>query len=115
LFSVEIKPRTDDKLVPGALISVTFPSPPNADTVRIPNDALIERRGSTGVFVLDDRSPPAHAVFRRVLVKKLLGKDVWLAGGLSPGERIIAEGAYFIEDGERVTPIPPPPGVVSHE
>jgi multidrug efflux pump subunit AcrA (membrane-fusion protein) len=117
LFTVEIKPRADSSVrwVPGALVSVSFRSVFSAATVRIPNDALVERHGVTGVFIVGEPQSSARAVFRAVKVKKMLGKNVWVEGGLNAGERVIAEGAYFIEDGERVNPISLASAVAAHD
>jgi multidrug efflux pump subunit AcrA (membrane-fusion protein) len=87
----------------------------SAATVRIPNDALVERHGVTGVFIVGEPQSSARAVFRAVKVKKMLGKNVWVEGGLNAGERVIAEGAYFIEDGERVNPISLASAVAAHD
>jgi RND family efflux transporter MFP subunit len=107
LFSVEVNPSTvkDLPLVPGALVSVTFRGQKPFPSVKIPNDALVDHNGKQGVFILDGGGDAARATFHAVKIRKLLGKDVWVTEGLAGGERIIAEGAYFIEDGELVRPI----------
>lgn len=114
LFTVEISPRAElgVKLVPGAIVSVRFKPGASAAaatvrasearSVRIPNDAVVNRHGVEGVLVLQGSGTDTIAKFRTITIGKRLGKDVWVMQGLTSGERIIAEGAYFIEDGERV-------------
>ena len=107
LFTVEINPKlaADVPLLPGALVSVQFRSKASDKTVKIPNDALVERGGVTGVLLIDGDEHAARAKFRGVKIDKRLGKDIWVHDGLTSGERIIAEGAYFIQDGDRVQPM----------
>jgi RND family efflux transporter MFP subunit len=104
LFTVEINPKLPPgvKLVPGAIVSVTFKNPVQARAVKIPNDALVTRNGANGVLVLQGPDGAAVANFRPITISKRLGRDVWVSAGLESGERIIREGAYFIEDGEQV-------------
>jgi RND family efflux transporter MFP subunit len=103
LFSVEVRP--DGKptlLLPGALVSVRFREQKSESRVRIPLDALVERVGQSGVYVLESEQSPTKAKFLSVSIHRVEGKDVWIAEGLSGGERIVAEGAYFLEDGAMV-------------
>jgi multidrug efflux pump subunit AcrA (membrane-fusion protein) len=74
--------------------------------VKIPNDALVNRKDATGVLVLQERDRVTSAHFRPVKIAKRLGKDIWVTDGLTSGEQIVAEGAYFIDDGERVRVLP---------
>jgi RND family efflux transporter MFP subunit len=136
LFTVEIDPKLEPgvNLIPGAIVSVYFsgagvsaaaskhdarqpsaapnarparsPGAVNGSSVKVPNDALVTRNGVTGVLVLQESSTGSLAKFRPVTIGKRLGKDIWVSQGLAGGERIIAEGAYFIEDGERVRVLP---------
>lgn len=107
LFTVEInpKPPADVKLLPGSLVSVEFKGAQQQKTVKIPNDSLVERNGAQGVLLIDGDDQAPRAKFQPISISKRLGKDVWVKQGLSSGQRIIAEGAYFIEDGERLAPI----------
>lgn len=108
LFTVEVNPQMQPsvKLVPGAIVSVYFKSPIATRTVKIPNDALVVRKDTTGVLVLQERDGLTSAHFRAVKIAKRLGKDIWTNDGLTSGEQIVAEGAYFIDDGERVRVLP---------
>jgi len=108
LFTVEINPKVQAgvKLIPGAILSVYFKSRLTERTVKIPNDALVNRKDATGVLVLQERDGVTSAHFRPVRIAKRLGKDIWVTDGLTSGERIVAEGAYFIDDGQSVRVLP---------
>ncbi len=109
LFSIEVTPDASSvaSLVPGALVSVAFKSAGTASVFLIPLDALVERNQKKGVFVVDAAAGQAKAVFRELKIERVLGKDVSVVGGLVTGEVVIAEGSYFLEDGERVRPLAP--------
>ena len=109
LFSIEVTPDASSvaSLVPGALVSVAFKSAGTASVFLIPLDALVERNQKKGVFVVDAAAGQAKAVFRELKIQRVLGKDVSVVGGLVTGEVVIAEGSYFLEDGERVRPLAP--------
>jgi hypothetical protein len=65
----------------------------------IPIAALIEGRGDqASVFVLDG----AVARKRAVMVAFFNGERVALTTGLKPDERVITEGALYLQDGDRV-------------
>jgi len=108
LFTVEVNPKVQPgvKLIPGTIVSVYFKSCFTQRTVKIPNDALVNRKDATGVLVLQERDRVTSAHFRPVRIAKRLGKDIWVTDGLTSGEQIVAEGAYFIDDGERVRVLP---------
>ena len=65
----------------------------------VPIAAIVEGNGRTArVFVLDQE----HARRRDVEVAFIEGESVALTGGLQPGERVITDGAQYLEDGEQV-------------
>ena len=70
----------------------------------IPLDALVERNQKKGVFVVKTGEGQSRAAFRELKIQRVLGKDVAVLSGLSSGEQVIAEGAYFLEDGDAVRP-----------
>jgi RND family efflux transporter MFP subunit len=109
LFSVEATPDASStaQFVPGALVSVEFSDPKKPSVILLPLDALVERNQKKGVFVVGEGSGPARAVFREIKIQRMLGNEVSVVGGLSGGESVVAEGAYFLEDGEAVRPLTP--------
>jgi membrane fusion protein (multidrug efflux system) len=103
LFSIEVAPDTKASgLVPGSLVTVAFEDPSREQRVSIPLEAIVERSGKTGVFLLESSEPTTKVKWKAVQIGRVDGRDVWLSDGLSGGERLVAEGAYFLENGETV-------------
>ena len=100
LYLVEITPTSARKLTAGVLMQVRFDGP-QLQAVRIPLDALVHRQDRDFVFLLEGNNPP-KARLHPVEVGKGEGKALLLRGGLKGGERIVAEGAYFLQDGQAV-------------
>ncbi len=68
--------------------------------VRIPTLALIDARADQGyVYVIDDQNI-AHR--RAVSTSGIFRGEVLILSGLAAGERVIAEGAAYVRDGEAV-------------
>lgn len=100
LYAVEITPAAPRKLTAGVLMQVRFEGP-QQQAVRIPLDALVHRQDRDFVFLLEG-SAPAKVKLHPVEVGKGEGKSLLLRGGLKGGEHIVAEGAYFLRDGQAV-------------
>lgn len=72
----------------------------DAGAVRIPTLALIDARADRGyVYVIDDKNI-AHR--RAVSTSGIIRGEVLILSGLAAGERVIAEGAAYVRDGEAV-------------
>jgi RND family efflux transporter MFP subunit len=65
----------------------------------VPGAALVERGQLTGVYVVDGQSV---ARLRLVTAGPRRGDRVEILSGLSPGERIVTQGAERVADGTRV-------------
>jgi multidrug efflux pump subunit AcrA (membrane-fusion protein) len=86
-------------LSPGAFARVHFLIPPDPDAMTLPADALLFRDNATDVATvgLDNR-----VALKRVRIARDLGDEVEVTGGLSRGERIVANPPDSIGDGEEV-------------
>lgn len=103
LYSLTILPdRTD--LRPGALLKVRFEGL-RGSGVRIPFSARVHRQGRDITFVLEGAAPPFKVRARPVEVAKIHGTAIELRSGLKAGERLVSEGAHFLEDGQTVRPL----------
>jgi RND family efflux transporter MFP subunit len=103
LFTVEVRPdKKDVSLVPGGLVFVQFHALKTGNYVRVPMDSLVERRGKTGLFVLATPEETTTIVWRAVKVDHIEDKSAYVSDGLAGDERIVAEGAYFLDDGVKV-------------
>ena len=87
-------------LIGSARITSSAATEDKSSTVRIPTLALIDARADRGyVYVIDDKSV-AH---RRAVSTSGVDKgEVLVLSGLEAGERVIAEGAAYVRDGEAV-------------
>jgi multidrug efflux system membrane fusion protein len=102
MFGIEVSlDPTDLPLRSGLVAKLTIiPSSASAGTrVYVPIGAIVEGSGRTArVFVLDQQ----HARAREVEVAFIDGERVALNAGLEAGERVITDGAQYLEDGEQV-------------
>ncbi len=101
LYAVEITPTSSRSLIPGVLMQVRFEGP-RQKAVRVPLEALVHRQDRDYVFLLEGQGAAARARLRPVEVARSEGKELLLRGGLQGGERIVAEGSYFLQDGQAV-------------
>lgn len=102
MFGIEVAiDAVDLPLKSGLVAKLTIvPSSAKAGTrVYVPIGAIVEGDGRTArLFVLEQD----HARSRDVQVAFIEGESVALASGVAPGERVITDGAQYLEDGERV-------------
>lgn len=97
LYAAEIAPATRRDLRPGLLMQVRFEGP-QEKAVRIPLESLVHREDKDLVFVVAQGKVKALPV----TVARGEGRTVLLRGGLQGGELIVAEGAYFMQDGQSI-------------
>lgn len=104
LYAVEVEPRSHatHSLRAGTPVSVQFEDMTPATVMRAPLDAVVYRQGKTWVFVLEDVAGVTRARIREVSLARAEGAEVVIQSGLAEGERIVREGAYFLEDNEPV-------------
>lgn len=86
-------------LKPGDYAQVSFALPAQAGVIRLPASAMMFRRGGMAVAVI---GPNGRAALRPVTIAKDLGSTVEIAGGISPGDRVIDNPPDSIENGEPV-------------
>jgi RND family efflux transporter MFP subunit len=104
LYSIEVSPADQNApaLRPGTLLTVRFADQGGAPAVRMPLEALVDRSDKTWVFVIDGAGGDAKARIREVRIDRADGKDLLVRAGLGDGDRIVREGAQFLEDGQTV-------------
>lgn len=94
---------------PGSSIRVRVPTGTSLTTVSIPVSAL--RKGPEGdhVFVIEaDENGRKRAYMRQVQSSDMLGDEVLILTGLSPGEQVAASGSFKLNEGMLVTIINEP-------
>lgn len=104
LYAVEVTPTTlpARPLQPGALLRMRFESTSQAPVVRIPLEALVHRQDVDYVFLIEQRGSEVAARMQRIEAGEAEAAQIAVRSGLVGGERIVAEGAYFLQDGQIV-------------
>jgi multidrug efflux system membrane fusion protein len=99
--------HADASLQLGMTADVSLQAGRAADAVvKIPVTALFHQDEHPAVWVVDPTD--SKLALRPVTVARYEERDVLLAGGLKPGERIVMQGVHTVSVGEKVTPIAPP-------
>lgn len=104
LYAVEVAPRTTPRAWrPGALFRVRIEPGDDAAAIRIPLEALVHRQDRDYAFVLKlGNSGSAVVAMRPITSGAAEGREISVVSGLEAGEEIVAEGAYFLQDGQAV-------------
>ena len=104
LYTIEVTPAgtAARDLRPGMLLRMRFDSPARASVLRIPLEALVHRQDKDYVFVLSSASSGLVARMVPVEVGEAEAAGLVVRSGLSGGERIVAEGGQFLQDGQSV-------------
>jgi RND family efflux transporter MFP subunit len=104
LYAVEVTPAgvPAQRLRPGSLLRVQLEPAQQSDVLRIPLEALVHRQDRDYVFVLEAGAAGLVAHLRGVEIGEAEASGLVVRSGLSGGERIVAEGAYFLQDGQAV-------------
>ncbi len=103
LYAVEVTPESArPALLPGALARLRFEGPRPTSVVTIPLDALVHRQDRDYVFALERRNGQAVVRLTPIAVDRVEGTTLLVRDGLTGGQSIVAEGAYFLEDGQAV-------------
>ncbi len=98
-LDVEVEiPNADGRLRPGMYARLEIPRRTLAGAVLVPLAAVVELEDSRVVYVVEDE----RAVRKPVELGAVLGDEVVVASGLSPGERLIVEGQQQVSPGQRV-------------
>jgi membrane fusion protein, multidrug efflux system len=100
--NASVRARIDDAALapaPGASVRVRVPVGPSQTAVAVPVSAL--RKGPDGdhVFVIaPDQDGNPRAQMRRVVSGAMLGDEVLILSGLSPGEQVAASGSFKLRE-----------------
>jgi RND family efflux transporter MFP subunit len=103
LYAVEVTPDSArPALLAGALARMRFEGSRQASVVSIPLDALVHRQDRDYVFALETKNGQTVARLRPIEVDRVEGTALLVRDGLTGGQPIVAEGAYFLQDGQAV-------------
>jgi RND family efflux transporter MFP subunit len=90
----------DAKAPLGATITIVLSQAVKSTALEVPLGAITDRGAGPGVWILNNKSSTVS--FRQVNVLRLDDEDAVLAGGVQPGEQVVALGAHLLSDGQRV-------------
>lgn len=88
----------DHRLRPGMLADVKIQTGRQEDAISVPLDAILQRNGSSVVFVEHD----GRATARRVEITAVHGASAVISSGLNAGDRLIVIGQHNLDDGRKV-------------
>jgi len=83
----------------GAFARVLFPTGKRS-VLAVPQAALLDRAGITGVFVVDAQGT---AQYRMLRIGKAEGGLVEVLSGLNPGERVVIGNAQAVNNGDKIS------------
>ncbi len=96
---VKIDLPTNSGLRSGSFVQVAFRLG-QREGLRLPESALQNRAGITGVFVVDGQGV---AKYRMVRTGSAGAGQVEILAGLNPGEKVVATSAVALQNGDKVT------------
>jgi membrane fusion protein (multidrug efflux system) len=88
----------DHRLRPGMLADVKIQTGRQEDAISAPLDAILQRNGSSVVFVEQD----GRATERRIEIIAVHGASAVISSGLNVGDRLIVVGQRNLDDGRKV-------------
>jgi membrane fusion protein (multidrug efflux system) len=88
----------DHRLRPGMLADVKIQTGRLDDAISVPLDAILQRNGSSVVFVERD----GRAAERGVEIAAVYGPSAVISSGLNAGDKLIVVGQHNLHDGRKV-------------
>ena len=85
----------------GQTATVTVKSPTQGGVIRLPLSALLEQKGRTVVWQLDQKSMTVR--MQAIQVGGADGNDALIADGVSAGAEIVTAGVHVLSEGQKVT------------
>ena len=97
-------PNKNNLLKAGMNGTVRIKNNAAAQSIVIPNKAVVEQLGEFFVYVPGDSNKVSQ---RKVVLGNVLGKDVIIKDGLKAGEKIVTEGVQNLREGVKVNIVKP--------
>jgi membrane fusion protein (multidrug efflux system) len=98
----------DSTLLPGQFVRVHLEGARYKDALSVPQGAVLNTQQGAMVWTIDDKNQIAP---RPVVLGESAGTDYLIEQGLSPGERIVAEGVIKVRPGMTVSVRPDAPAL----
>ena len=93
--------QTDPRINTGMFARVKLNTRKYENVVSIPQDALVDHRGKTVVFVMNNSGTP-HVDMREVTPGVTVDREVEIKSGLKAGDAVVVQGQQFLTDGAQV-------------
>jgi multidrug efflux pump subunit AcrA (membrane-fusion protein) len=90
----------DTRVNPGMFARLKLNTRTYENVISIPQDAVVQIRGSTAVFILSDTGGEVH--IREVSLGVTVDGEVEIKSGLSAGDKVVVQGQQFLTDGVAV-------------
>lgn len=110
-FQVKADAGTDAALRPGASAQVRLQLPLPDGGLRLPPSALFEQGGKTRVWVVDPAALTLRA--QSVEIGGASEREVRIAAGLQPGQRVVVAGTHVLAEGQKVRLYQEPPAAAA--
>jgi RND family efflux transporter MFP subunit len=96
--------KYDQRINPGMFAQVRLNTRTYQDVVSIPQEAIVEYRGTQVVYVVDKAIPDGipQVTMREVHVGANVNGEVEIKNGLKAGESVVVQGQQFLSDGAAV-------------
>jgi len=95
---VSIPPNPEARLGMTATVDMAAAGAGDAAQLRVPLSALVQDKGATGVWVVENGA----VQLRRVQVAGQAGNDILLLGGVQPGQTVVTAGVHLLKPGQKV-------------
>jgi multidrug efflux pump subunit AcrA (membrane-fusion protein) len=92
--------REDPRINPGMFARIKLNTRTYQKVVSIPEEAIVENRGMTVVYVLSDDG--AQVSMREIEAGVSVDGETEIKSGLASGEEVVIQGQQFLTDGARV-------------
>ena len=92
--------RNDSRINAGMFARVKLNTRTYQNVISIPQEALVEHRGKTVVYVLINDA--SHVEMREVVTGVNVDREMEIKSGLQPNESVVVQGQQFLTDGAPV-------------
>ncbi|MFM7026483.1 MAG: efflux RND transporter periplasmic adaptor subunit [Limnohabitans sp.] len=103
-FTVKLALEASERLPLGATVNVLAPAQPHAtgmQVIQLPTTALRQQGEGTAVWVLDEASMSVQS--QSVTLGPVQARQVAIASGLQPGQKVVVAGVHVLSPGQKVT------------
>ncbi|MDR0706371.1 MAG: efflux RND transporter periplasmic adaptor subunit [Treponema sp.] len=94
--------REDPRINPGMFARIKLNTRAYPQVVSVPEDAIVENRGTTAVYVVSAGAAETTVSMREIEAGVSVDGEVEIKSGLDSGEAVVIQGQQFLTDGAAV-------------